>query len=86
MAHVNGLGEMIVGVEVLFERQDIAEAVEVASHGFYAPFLPGPKLRGDIVDVFEAVFVGELCNSEIKTGVVDEDNGVGTILEDVLFA
>ena len=86
MAHVDSLWEMIVGVEVLFERQDIAEAVEVAAHGFDASFLPGPELRGDIVDVFEAVFVGELCNAEIKARVVDEDNGVGTILEDVLFA
>jgi hypothetical protein len=42
MAHVDGLGEVVTGIEVLFEGEDVAKAVEVFAHGTQTSFFPSP--------------------------------------------
>ena len=42
MAYINSLREVVTGIEVLFERKDVAKAVEVFAHGTQTSFFPSP--------------------------------------------
>lgn len=42
MADVDGLRKVVAGVEVLFEREDVAKAVKVFAHGAQTSFFPSP--------------------------------------------
>ena len=86
VAHVGGLGQVVLGVEVLLEGQYVAQTVQVAAHALEASFLPGPQLGRDVVDGFDALGVCPLLNLEVEAGVVDADDGVGVPAEDVLLA
>ena len=42
MAYINSLREVVTGIEVLFEGEDVAKAVEVFAHGTQTSFFPSP--------------------------------------------
>ena len=79
-------------VEVLLERQYGEEFVDITLDGVYAPFLPSPYLRRDVIEDFGRRLQGGcqllldvLGNLEIEARIVDEDDGVGSPAGNVLL-
>ena len=62
MSYVDGLRQVVFGVELLLEGEDVAETVEIFPHAFQAAFFPSPQLWGDIMDGLDAVIVGPLLD------------------------
>src|SRR5579863_5548051 len=75
-------------VKFLLKRQDDEHFVDGLADLANAAFFPGPYLRGDIIDnppVWE-MLMGPFGDPHVEAGIVDEDEGIGAISEDILFA
>src|SRR5437660_7819231 len=71
-------------VELGFERKDTEHQVEVARHLPDASAVPGPNLRADVINYFEIGRASpqRASEPEIETGIIDQDDGVGTQIGD----
>src|SRR4029079_4630392 len=71
--------------KILFERQDNEHPVNMGAYGLYTAFFPGPDLGRDIIDRTQPLLVGPGRQTEIKSGIVDENQPVGFKMKDVFF-
>src|SRR5688572_18187810 len=73
-------------VEILFEWHDHEHAVYRFLDAMYAALVPGPNLRGNVIEGFEAFFLRKFCNPHIKTGVIYQNYHVRFPSQDILLA
>ena len=73
----------ILGIEIRLEGEDTKDLVAVLSDAMYAPFLPRPYLRRDIIIDFRIgqMAFAERGNAKVKRRIVDEDKSVWPFME-----
>src|SRR4029077_5498091 len=67
------------GVEISLKRKNAQHKIDEMRHFFYAPAVPRPDLRADVVDCFLAMRLPSqgTRQSQIETRIIDQNDGVG---------
>src|SRR6266478_2210558 len=66
-------GDSGVAVEFFFKWKNAEGLCEAAAHYAHAPRAPGPKLRADVIDVFNAAAFEFSREAEMEAGKIGED-------------
>ena len=78
---------VLLFVEILLERQDAQQAIDVSLDVLDAMLLPSPYLWGNVIDDWDvAVLLDEACYLEVEAWIIDQDEHVWPPLKDVLLA
>ena len=77
----------ILGIERWLKGEDTKNLVAVLGDAMYAPFLPRPYLRRDIVDDagIGQVLLAELGHTQVEGRIVDEYEHIGLLVQERLF-
>ena len=76
----------VVFLEILFfKRKHNKQMLYVLLHGVDPVFFPGPHLRCYVVKNGDAIFMCPFCNAQIKAGIVNENQRIGTKCCDVFL-
>ena len=75
-----------VGVVFLLKRQDDHHLVHIFLDLLDAVFLPSPDLGRDVIANLDTIFLGELGNAEVESGIVHQHQHIRFIKENVGFA
>ena len=74
-----------VSVKRRFKGEDSSDDVRPLREFFGTSRAPRPRLRGDIIDDWHAVFPREFRQRHVKFGEINEEERVGTLLSDAPF-